>query len=195
MPRVADHPILPLILERHSPRAMNGEAVTEADLLRVLEAARWAPSAANFQPWRCLYARAGTPEFAQFLEFLDTYNREWCVRAGALLVLLSKETTPDGKPLGPHAFDTGAAWMALALQAYSMGLVVHAMGGIFADKIRAELQVPAGFAIHAMVALGHPGDVNLLSERNRPREEPNGRRPLAESIAAGAFPSEWLAPQ
>ena len=191
MPRVANHAIEPLILNRFSPRAMNGQPLTDALLLQVLEAARWAPSAANFQPWRFLYAQAGRPEFAQFLTFLDTYNAEWCVNAGALLIVLSKTTTPDGKPLGPHAFDAGAAWMALALQASALGLVGHALGGIFADKIRAELAIPAEFAIHCAVALGHKGDIAALPERLRPRETPSDRRPLAESIAAGAFPPAW----
>lgn len=192
MTRIATHEIEPLILHRSSQRAMSGAPLSDTDLLRILEAARWAPSAANFQPWRVLYTQADTPVFAQFLSFLHPFNAEWCVRAGALLVVLSKVTTPDGKPLEPHAFDAGAAWMAVALQASAMGLVSHAMGGIDSAKIRQELQIPEGFAIHCMVALGHKGDINDLAERNRPRETPNDRRPLIESIAEGGFPQGWL---
>ncbi len=191
MSRIPSHEILPLVLHRSSTRAMSGQPLSDSELMRILEAARWAPSAANFQPWRFLYAQAGTPLFAQFLSFLDPFNAEWCVRAGALVVVVSKVTTPDGKPLAPHAFDAGAAWMAMALQASSMGLVSHAMGGIQTDRIRAELQIPDGFAIHCIVALGHKGDINDLAERNRPRETPNDRRPLVESIAAGSFPQAW----
>ena len=194
MQRVADHEIDAMFLRRFSPRAMNGEPLADTELLRLLEAARWAPSAGNLQPWRFLYAQAGTPEFAQFLTFLDTFNAEWCVRAGALIVVLSKTTLADGRPLGPHAFDAGAAWMSLALQASAMGLVSHAMGGIFADKIRAELKIPADFAIHCVVALGHKGDINDLPERLHPRETPSGRRPIAELVASGDFPKSWELP-
>ncbi len=191
MTRVADHEILPLILNRHSPRALSGEPLPQAELLRVLEAARWAPSAMNIQPWRFLYAQAGTTEFARFVDFLLPFNADWAGKAGALVVVMSNTVMPDGKPFAPHAFDTGAAWMALALQAASMGLVAHAMGGVAQDKIRAELQVPDTFTIHCVVALGFKGNFDDLPERLKPREAPNERRPIAESIANGAFPDAW----
>ena len=195
MQRTADHAVEPLLLHRHSQRAMNGEPLSDAELLRVLEAARWAPSSANSQPWRFLYAVAGTPEFAQYLSFLHPFNAVWCGRAGALVIVLSKATGKEGQPAPSHAFDAGAAWMSLALQASAMGLVSHAMGGILPEKVRAELQAPEDFAIHCMVALGHKGNPDDLPEALRPREAPSARRPLAELIDTGAFPAKWSTAQ
>jgi nitroreductase len=191
MRRTADHEIEPYLLHRHSQRAMNGEPLGDEDLLRVLEAARWAPSSANLQPWRFLYAQAGTPSFAQYQTFLHPFNAVWCARAGALVVVLSKKTLNDGRHSTSHEFDAGAAWMSLALQASSMGLVSHAIGGISHEKIREELHVPDDFAIHCMVVLGHRGNPDDLPEALRPREAPSARRPLAELIDAGAFPTKW----
>ena len=108
---------------------MSGAPVTREQLLTLLEAARWAPSGGNGQPWRFAYALAGTPRFERFLATLVPGNREWCVRAGALVLLASKVVRDDGKPAPSATFDAGAAWMGLALQGTLSGLVVHAMGG------------------------------------------------------------------
>ena len=129
MARIADHSIEQMFLDRWSSRAMTGEAISVEDLLRLFEAARWAPSCANSQPWRFLCARAGTEHFPRFFDLLEDGNKSWCVRAGALLVILSKKTFENGKPSPTHSFDTGAAWMSLALQGLSQGLVVHGMAG------------------------------------------------------------------
>src|ERR1700733_1877837 len=113
MQRIADHPIQQMFLERWSPRAMSGQSMSEAELLRLFEAARWAPSSANVQPWRFLYARAGTPHFQKFFALLHEGNRPWCSRAGALVVVISKKTMDiaGGTRLSQtHSFDAGAAW-------------------------------------------------------------------------------------
>src|SRR5580698_4825450 len=123
MERIPDHEILPMFVERWSPRAMSGEPVSEAKLMRLFEAARWAPSSANAQPWRFAYARAGTPHFERFFNLLVEANRAWCARAGALILVVSKTKNDAGNPLRTHSFDTGAAWMSLALQGWVMGLV------------------------------------------------------------------------
>jgi nitroreductase len=187
MHRVPDYEIDPQFVERWSPRALSGEPVSEAELMRLFEAARWAPSWANNQPWRFIYARAGTPHFERFFQLLSEGNRSWCARAGALVVVVSRITYPDGRPARSHSFDTGAAWMSLALQALKLGLVAHGMGGFSFDRARSELNVPDGFEVEAMIAVGHPGKLEDLPEKDWVRETPNGRRPVKESVFEGRF--------
>lgn len=190
MARTADYPIHDLFLRRWSPRAMSGEPMKEADLMRLFEAARWAPSSGNFQPWRFLYARAGTAHFEKFFDLLNERNRKWCVRAGALVVVVSKttfEANGVNKPSPTHSFDTGAAWMSLALEASLDGLVAHGMAGFNWDRARTELNVPDDFAVNAMIALGYPGKIEDLSESDRAREQPSLRKPISEFISEGGF--------
>jgi nitroreductase len=126
--RKADHPILPLILNRWSPRAMTGEEIDDALILSLFEAARWAPSCYNNQPWKFLYAKKGTSHFNTFFSFLVDFNKSWCEKA-ALLGVIAAETLfeKNKKPSITHALDTGAAWENLALEGNSRNLVVHGM--------------------------------------------------------------------
>lgn len=188
MPRHADHPIDPLILNRWSPRAMSGAPLTPAELLPLFEAARWAPSGGNGQPWRFVYALRGDAAFADFLDLLEPGNRVWCERAGALVVIVARTRRPNGKPIGTYAFDAGAAWMALALQGSAAGLVVHGMAGF--DYARAAVLVGAtdGYAVQAMIAIGHPGKVADLPPALQEREVPSGREPVAAFAFAGRLP-------
>jgi nitroreductase len=186
--RVAEHPIEPLFLQRTSPRAMNGAPLAIADLARPLEAARWAPSSANAQPWRFVYALAETPAFEGFLEALAEGNRVWCRRAGALLVLAAKTTFEDGRPNPHHMFDCGSAWMSFALQAHLMGLVAHAMAGFDPERAAAVAALPPGHVVCCMIAAGHPGKVEELPERLRAREIPSPRRHLADLAFEATFP-------
>lgn len=188
MTRAAEFSIEEMFVRRWSPRAMSGQSVTEAELLRLFEAARWAPSGGNSQPWRFAYAIAGEPEFARFFDLLADGNKIWCHRAGALIVVLSQAVLDNGKPYPPHAFDAGAAWMSLALQGSAMGLVVHAMGGFDAERARTVLEVPDTQAVQVMIAVGHPGKVEELPEKLQPREQPSLRRPVRELIAKGRAP-------
>ncbi len=162
--------------------------MTRADLMRLFEAARWSPSAGNSQPWRFVYAIAQTPDFDAFLDLLDPGNREWCVRAGALLLVTARTVSEQGRPLPSHAFDTGAAWMSLALQGAAMGLVVHAMGGFDSGRARERCQVPQDHAVLCMVAVGHPGRSEDLPDRLRAREAPTPRQPIGDRVFAGRFP-------
>lgn len=187
--RTAAHPIDPQFTKRSSPRAMSGAPVSRENVLTLLEAARWSPSGGNGQPWLFAYALPETETFKSVLDALVPANQVWCVRAGAFVIVASNSVRPDGKPHGSHAFDAGAAWMALALQGSKMDLVVHAMGGFDGAKLRAALSVPETVVVHCVVAIGHTGNVQDLPESLRAREEPNDRKPLAEIAAEGAFPS------
>ncbi|RKP59218.1 nitroreductase family protein [Pararobbsia silviterrae] len=191
-PRIAEHPIEQQFLERWSPRAYAGEPIPEATLKSLLEAARWAPSSYNAQPWRFVYARRDTPHWEQFLGFLNEFNQSWAKNASAIVIVISKTTSlpPGGTqevPWPTHSFDTGAAWGYLALQASLSGWPAHGMVGILKDKIRAELGLPENYAVEAAVAIGKQGDKSILPEGLQQREAPSPRKPLSEVASEGKF--------
>lgn len=191
-PRQPDHSIDPIFTRRWSPRAFTGEAISEAELLSFLEAARWAPSSHNAQPWRFIYARASTPSWEPIFESLGIFNREWAQRASALIVVLSKtQWIPPGKteiePIASHSFDAGAAWASLAFQATLAGWHAHGIGGFDRPRLRSVLSVPTDHAIEAVIAIGRQGDKTVLSDALRAREAPSGRLPLDLLVAEGRF--------
>jgi nitroreductase len=186
--RKADHAIEKLFLDRWSPRAMSGEEISEGDLKVLLEAARWAPSSYNNQPWRILYARRGTPQWQTFFDLMVPQNQEWTKNAAALLVFVSKSTFDfNGKPYPTHSFDTGAAWENLALQGWLKGYVVHGMQGFDYDKAKTALKVPDEYRVEAMIAVGKPAGKEVLSEQQQKREAPSERKKLSEIACEGAF--------
>lgn len=186
--RKAGYPVDTMFLDRWSPRAMSGEAMPEEELKILFEAARWAPSSFNSQPWRILYARRDTEHWQRFFDLLLDVNKVWAQNAAALLVFVSTETFEfNGKPYPTHSFDTGAAWENLALQGMLKGYVVHGIGGFDYERARLELNIPEGFQIEAMVAVGKPGSAERLPEKLRAREAPNDRKSLAEIICEGPF--------
>lgn len=190
--RTADHPIDPLFLERWSPRAFTGEAISEAELMTIFEAARWAPSSYNSQVWRFVYARRDTPSWATFMELLGEFNASWCKDAAALVVLASSETmVPPGKdaavPSHSHSLDAGSAWAQAALQATRMGWYAHGMVGFDIPRAFAELGFPPGYRVEQMFAIGRRGDKGLLPEYLQGREEPSQRKPLSEIVFEGRF--------
>jgi nitroreductase len=194
--RVADYPIDPNFLERWSPRAFDGSALTIDELLPLFEAARWAPSSFNAQPWRFLYSAHGSAEWNQFLSLLLPFNQMWARKAGALAFILSDTlmAAPQGgspSPSHSHSFDAGAAWALLALQAHADGLYTHGMTGVDFAAARVALNVPERFRIEAAIAIGRMGDADTLPEPLRAREKPSPRRPIRDSAAAGTFPNSW----
>jgi nitroreductase len=116
--RKADFPIDQRLLDRWSPRAMSGEEIAEEELMRLFEAARWAPSSFNAQQWRALYARRGTEHWLMFFDLLVEGNKSWAKNAAALVVFVSRKTFEhDGEPSRTHSYDTGAAWENLLFRA------------------------------------------------------------------------------
>jgi nitroreductase len=186
--RKADHPIDNLFLDRWSPRAMSGEAVSQEELMVLFEAARWAPSSYNNQPWRFLYAHRETEHWQTFFDLLVEFNQSWAKNAGVLVLFISKNTFDmNGERSVTHSFDTGAAWENLALQGWSSGLVVHGMQGFDFERARTTLNIPEGFQVEAMAAVGKPGDVSALPEGLKERELPSDRRKLEQTICEGPF--------
>jgi nitroreductase len=186
--RTSDYPIDPLFLDRWSPRAMSGEPLTDLELMTLFEAAHWAPSSGNSQPWRFLYAHRDTAHWPLFFDLLNEGNRTWCHRAAVLIVFISRTThEKSGRTLVTHAYDTGSAWMSLAYQGWLKGLVVHGMAGFDYERARASLDVPDDFAVEAMAAVGHPGRKDDLPPQHLAREFPGQRRPLQELVFAGPY--------
>lgn len=188
--RTSDTAVDPLFLNRWSPRAFDGSTISDADLRLLFDAARWAPSAYNYQPWRFLYARRDDANWDRFLGLLIPFNQSWAKDASALLFILSETTmgTPD-KPSHSHSFDAGAAWAQLALQAAIAGYHTHGMTGVDFDRARTELAVPDSYRIEAGVAIGRLGAPASLPEGLRDREVPSSRKPIEEIAFAGAFPA------
>lgn len=192
-PRQTENAVDSLFLGRWSPRAFSEAELSEADLLTVLEAAHWAPSAFNAQPWRFVYALRGDAHWDKLLGVLNEFNQGWAKTAGALVVIVSKthSVPADGgeaKPIYSHSFDAGAAWGQMSLQARLLGLYTHAMTGLRFEGIEAALGIPEGYRVEAAVALGQIGDKQDLPEGLRARETPSPRRPLGEVAFAGSFP-------
>jgi nitroreductase len=181
------HPVERIFVDRWSPRAMSGGEITGEELLTLFEAARWAPSSMNNQPWRMLYAPRGSRHWPLFFDLLAESNKVWCTRAAALVVVISKTTFDSGKPCRTHSYDSGAAWMSLALQGSMMGLVVHGMQGFDYERARIDLGIPEEFQVEAMAAIGLPGRIEDLPEQLQARELPNERRPLTQSVCEGPF--------
>ena len=190
--RTADHPVDPMFLQRWSPRAFTGEPMARADLLTMLEAARWAPSSYNSQPWRFAYALRDTPHWERFLDLLVPFNRGWAQSASALVFFISNSLMrPPGAdkdvPSPTHSFDAGTASGYFALQASRMGWHVHGMVGFDKERAFTELNVPVGHRVEAAYAVGHLGDPAILPEALRDRERPSPRMPLEELAFEGPF--------
>ena len=185
--RRPDHDIQPFFVDRWSPRAMTGEEITREELTRMFEAARWAMSSMNNQPWRFLYAFRNTPHWQTFYNLLTPGNQAWCKDAAALLVVLSKTTFDNGKPARTHSYDTGAAWYSFALQGVTSGLVVHGMQGFSYDRAKEDLGVPDGYEVEAMIAVGRPGEPDGLPQALQEREQPSQRKKVGEFAFEGGF--------
>jgi len=155
--RKANINIEPVFINRVSPRSFTGDEVTLLQVEKLMEAARWAPSAFNEQPWKYLFGLKNTTHWNLYLSFLVEANMKWAQDTGVLFVILSKKTFSKNNSDNPtNQFDAGASWMSLALQAEVMGLAAHAMLGFDANKARVELNIPEEYEVIAMVAVGVP---------------------------------------
>ncbi len=175
-----------LFLERHSPRAMAGTAISKEELMTLFEAARWAPSSFNKQPWRFVYAQKGTPAWDKLFNVLVQFNQAWVKNAGALILIVSKQMD-EGKVSSTASFDTGSAWQNIALQGSLMGLVIHAMSGFDYKKAADLFSIPKEYTIEAMVAVGNPADATVLPEQMRSGEALSSRKAVHEFAFEGKF--------
>ena len=185
--RKPEQEINEIFINRWSPRAMSGQEIDEKTLLTLFEAARFAPSANNNQPWRFIYARRNTKHWDTFFKLLAEGNQVWAKNAAALIVVISKTTFDNGKPSITHSFDAGAAWLSFALQGAFAGLVIHAMQGFNYDKAKEILRVPDGYAVEAMIAVGKNGKKEHVPDYLQEREFPSSRKIVKELTMEGYF--------
>ena len=190
--RETQAPVDAQFVERWSPRAFDARPVSERDIESLFEAARWAPSSYNEQPWHFLYAAEGQSsdqELEQFRSLLLDGNRTWAGRAPVLIFILARRHfAHNGKENRTHAFDAGLGAMSLILQAEKLGLHSHAMGGIHLGRVYEELKIPEDrYEVICALAVGYRGDAQILPEELRAKEKPSGRKPLAEVAVRGAF--------
>jgi nitroreductase len=192
--RIPQAGVDPLFLDRWSPRAFLSEPIDQATLDALFEAARWAPSSANEQPWVFVYATQPADR-ARFAEALMDMNRVWASKAPVLVYLLARrrirQGTWAGQPNPTAWFDSGAAWMSLALQAQMLGISAHALGGIDREKAAEILGVPRDeYDVVIAIALGRRADPENLPPSLAEREKPSGRLPLRAIANEGRFPRE-----
>lgn len=176
----------PLLAERWSPRSFDAaHTVPDDDLVALLEAARWAPSAFNAQPWRFLVGRRGDTTYKEILDTLIPFNQTWADSSSVLVAAVAQELREDGTEHATAAYDTGLAVAQLALQAHALGLHAHQMSGFDADRLRTALGVPDGFRPVSVVAVGALAAADLLPDALRERETADReRRPVTETFFA-----------
>jgi len=178
-----DAPIIDVLAERWSTRVFDPESIIdEAALASALEAARWAPTAANTQAWRVIVARRGSASHRAVLASLAGFNSAWAGDAAALVVFVA-ETTRDGQPMRWAEYDTGQVAAHFTVQAHANGLSTHQMGGFDRDAIIAGFGLGAGLTPITVMAVGELGDIRSASDELQSRENaPRERRPAAESV-------------
>ena len=185
--RTPEHEVAPIFLNRWSPRAFSSDPIDEETLLSIFEAAKWAPSSSNEQPWRFIVAKS-EEDRARFVDFLVPANQVWAKNAPVLILVISKKTfARNGNPNRTNQFDAGTAWGFLALAAHQNNLITHGMAGFDYDKARAVLGVPEEFDILATIALGKRDDISILPPEVQAKEAISPRRALSETIMEGKF--------
>lgn len=184
-----DHPIHEILRRRWSPRAFSDRRMAPETLQSLFEAARWAPSSANEQPWSFLVATKDDPEeYDRLLGCLVEGNQVWAKRAPALIVSVASKFDRDRDP-NPHAwYDAGQAVADLSVQATALGLFVHQMAGILPDKIRELYRIPDTHEPVTAIALGYPGNPDQLPDKLRQRESAPRTR---KSIGSFVFSGRW----
>jgi nitroreductase len=187
----AEYPIEALFRRRWSPRSFTGAPVAQPALDSLLEAARWAASCSNVQPWHLVIARrdADADAFAALLATLSPGNQPWAQNAGVLMLAVARTTFPaNGNPNRHAWYDTGAAMAQMAMQAAALGLQLHQMAGFDPARAREAFAIPEGFEPVAAIALGHVGPAEALPEALATRETaPRQRRPVGEWAYFGGW--------
>lgn len=176
------------LVDRWSPRAFDPNAVVDAEAMRtILEAARWAPSANNTQPWRFIVAHRGTPEFTTTHDAMMGFNQAWADSAAALVVNIAEVADDEGKPRPWARYDLGQAVAHLTVQAQHEGLHTHQMGGFDAARLHDAFGLAENLEVVSVTAIGVLGDVDALPDVLREREvAPRQRKTLDELVIAGS---------
>lgn len=188
--RVAHPKVEKLIVDRWSPRAFDESEIALEDLDVIFEAAGWAPSAYNVQPWTFLYARRSDAHWDRFLSGLIDFNQGWAKDASALVYIVSDKLmrSDEGNSANhSHSFDAGAAWALAALQAQALGYHTHGMTGIKFGEAEALLGIPNDHRLEAAFVIGKAAGKEKLPDFLQEREAPSGRKPVSEIARNGNF--------
>jgi nitroreductase len=182
MERVFKYDIMQEIKDRWSPRAFSEEKISKDDLNAILEAASYAPSCFNEQPWRFVLADE-EKSLAKMRSILYSSNLQWAQKAPVLLLIIAKKTfSLNNENNFWHMFDTGTAWGFLSLEAQKRGIMTHAMGGFSMSKARKLFKIPEDYEIITVVAIGRYGDISQLGDDLKQREHPDTRKDVSELI-------------
>lgn len=188
-----EHEIMPVLTQRRSPRAYSNKAVSTEVVEQVFTAASSSASAFGEQPWRyILGSKSTSPEaFDKLLHCLVPFNQAWAKNAPVLVIGLAKQHfSHDDNPNGWAKYDVGQATATMAIEATELGLQIHQMSGFLPDAVRTAFNVPAEFEPVVAFTLGYPGPASDLPDPLREREEaPRTRKPLAEFLFEGAWPT------
>lgn len=189
-PATTTYPVHELIRNRWSPRSFSAQPIAPDTLNQLFEAASWAFSAMNAQPWQYIYAhKADTEAFQKILDTLMPGNQPWAKNAAVLIIALAKTTHADGQPNGAALHDLGAANATLFLEATALGIYGHVMGGFDREKARRDFNLPEGLAPVVVMGLGYLGEAEQLEEPFLSREKaPRARKPVAEFAFQNELP-------
>jgi len=183
-----DYPVHPLISARWSPRAFDSRPVESIKLQRIFEAARWAASSSNLQPWNFLVGINGDEVYDKIMETLVEFNQLWAVNAPVLVLAISKTTNQRGEPNKSYAYDLGQAVATLSLQAISEGIYTHQMGGFDATKAASIFEIPEDYKVLVVFALGYLGDIETLHHKLQKLEiSPRVRHSTGDFVFTGSF--------
>lgn len=188
--RTAHPRVEKMMVERWSPRAFDGSEISQQDLNVIFEAAGWAPSAYNIQPWTFLYARRGDENWDLLLSQLIDFNQGWAGNASALVFVVSDRFMRSDKGYTEnhsHSFDAGAAWALAALQAHAMGYHTHGMTGLKFGEAEKALGIPQDHRLEAAFAIGRQAPKEILPDFLQEREVPSTRKPVSEIARPGKF--------
>ena len=188
--RTANPKVEKLIVERWSPRAFDGSEISQEDLDVIFEAAGWAPSAYNVQPWTFLYARRGDANWDLFLSGLIEFNQSWAKDASALVYVVSDKYMRSAKGNSDnhsHSFDAGAAWALAAIQAQALGYHTHGMTGLKFGEAEQLLGLPEDHRLEAAFVIGRQAPKEQLPDFLQEREVASDRKPVSEIAKAGKF--------
>lgn len=188
--RIAHPKVEKLIVDRWSPRAFDGSEIPQEDLDVIFEAAGWAPSAYNVQPWTFLYAKKGDANWDLFLSQLIEFNQGWAKDASVLVFAVSDRLMRSDKGNSDnhtHSFDTGAAWALAAIQAQALGYHTHGMSGIKFGEAEKALGIPEDHRLEAAFVIGRQAAKETLPDFLQEREVPSDRKPVSEIAKAGRF--------
>ena len=169
--KIIDQSLSKIIQDRRSTRVFTNKIPDQEVIMSLFEAARWAPSSANNQPWRYIYATQNEEEkFQKVLSCLAEGNKIWAVKAPLLILSVAKKLTNTGKPYRHNLYDTGAANLSIALQAIALGLQAHIMGGFDVEMAKSTFNISDDYEPVVIIAVGYPGDINSLPENLKARE-------------------------